>query len=61
MFMDLKNRVFKEYLNMFAIVFIDDILIQFKIKEDHEVHLRKTWTTLKNLANFLSVNFGMRG
>ena len=39
-FMDLMNRVFKPYLDMFAIVFIDDILIYSRNEEDHASHLR---------------------
>ncbi|GJW74825.1 putative reverse transcriptase domain-containing protein [Tanacetum coccineum] len=39
-FIDLMNRVCKPYLDKFVIVFIDDILIYSKTKEDHEVHLR---------------------
>ncbi|GKB39194.1 putative reverse transcriptase domain-containing protein [Tanacetum coccineum] len=38
-FMDLMNRVCKPYLDKFVIVFIDDIVIYSKTKEDHEVHL----------------------
>ncbi|GJX98643.1 putative reverse transcriptase domain-containing protein [Tanacetum coccineum] len=38
-FMDLMNRVCKPYLDKFVIVFIDDILIYSKSKEDHEEHL----------------------
>ncbi|GJR84189.1 putative reverse transcriptase domain-containing protein [Tanacetum coccineum] len=38
-FMDLMNRVCKPYLDKFVIVFIDDILIYSKSKEDHEKHL----------------------
>ncbi|KAM6556128.1 hypothetical protein CsatB_003147 [Cannabis sativa] len=41
-FMDLMNRVFKEYLDQFVIVFIDDILIYSKTEEEHEEHLRLT-------------------
>ena len=39
-FMDLMNRVFSDYLDKFVIVFIDDILIYSKSREEHERHLR---------------------
>ena len=39
-FMNLMNRVFKEFLDKFAIVFIDDILIYSQSKEEHREHLR---------------------
>ena len=32
-FMDLMNKVFKQYLDLFFIIFIDDILIYSKCKE----------------------------
>ena len=41
-FMDLMNRVFKEHLDKFVIVFIDDILIYSRNREEHEEHLRTT-------------------
>ncbi|GKD33761.1 putative reverse transcriptase domain-containing protein, partial [Tanacetum coccineum] len=46
-FMDLMNRVCKSYLEKFFIVFIDDILIYLKFKEDHEVHLKLVLELLK--------------
>ena len=38
-FMDLMNIVFKQYLDLFVIVFIDDILIYCRNEEEHASHL----------------------
>nr|GFA37638.1 reverse transcriptase [Tanacetum cinerariifolium] len=46
-FMDLMNRVFNEFLDKFIIVFIDDILVFSKSKEEHEDHLRTVLQTLR--------------
>nr|GEY03623.1 hypothetical protein [Tanacetum cinerariifolium]GEY81461.1 hypothetical protein [Tanacetum cinerariifolium] len=46
-FMDLMNRIFHEYLDKFVIVFIDDILVYSKTKEEHEEHLRIVLGTLR--------------
>ena len=46
-FMELMNRVFKEFLDTLVIVFIDDILVYSKSKADHEEHLRKVLTILR--------------
>ncbi|TYK11149.1 ty3-gypsy retrotransposon protein [Cucumis melo var. makuwa] len=40
-FMDLMNRVFRDFLDTFVIVFIDDILIYSKTEVEHEEHLPK--------------------
>nr|GFB14995.1 putative reverse transcriptase domain-containing protein [Tanacetum cinerariifolium] len=45
--MDLMNRVCKPYLDKFMIVFIDDILIYSKNKEEHEQHLELVLELLK--------------
>ncbi|GJV22612.1 putative nucleotidyltransferase, ribonuclease H [Tanacetum coccineum] len=47
-FMDMMNRVCKPYLDKFVILFIDDILIYSKTKEDHEVHLGLVLELLRN-------------
>ena len=39
-FMDLMNRVFRPYLDKFVVVFIDDILVYSRSKEEHAEHLR---------------------
>ena len=39
-FMSLLNEIFKPYLDLFVIVFIDDILVYSKSKKEHEEHLR---------------------
>nr|GEY19990.1 putative reverse transcriptase domain-containing protein [Tanacetum cinerariifolium] len=46
-FMDLINRVCKPYLDKFVIVFISDILIYSRNKEEHEEHLKKIMELLK--------------
>ncbi|GJV42375.1 putative reverse transcriptase domain-containing protein [Tanacetum coccineum] len=46
-FMDLVNRVCKPYLDKFVIVFIDDILIYSKSKQEHEEHLKLILELLK--------------
>nr|GEW15184.1 putative reverse transcriptase domain-containing protein [Tanacetum cinerariifolium] len=46
-FMDLMNIVCRLYIDKFVIVFIDDILIYSKSKEEHEVHLKLILELLK--------------
>ncbi|TYK03208.1 reverse transcriptase [Cucumis melo var. makuwa] len=58
MFMDLMNIVFKDFLDTFVIVFIDDILLYSKKEAEHEEHLCMVLETLRTnklcakLSNF---------
>ncbi|KAL0447839.1 UNVERIFIED_CONTAM: Transposon Ty3-G Gag-Pol polyprotein [Sesamum latifolium] len=46
-FMALMNRTFQEYLDRFVIIFIDDILVYSKNREEHEQHLKIVLQILK--------------
>ena len=46
-FMDLMNRVFRPYVDQFVVVFIDDILVYSKDRENHYTHLRVVLETLR--------------
>ena len=46
-FVDLMSRVFREFLNKFVVVFVDDILIFSKNEEEHALHLREVMDTLR--------------
>nr|GEV20424.1 hypothetical protein [Tanacetum cinerariifolium] len=46
-FIDLMNQVCKTYLDKFMIIFIDDILIYFKNKKEHEGYLKLVLRLLK--------------
>jgi hypothetical protein len=46
-FMYLMNKVFKEFLDKFVVVFIDDILVFSKTEEEHAEHLRLVFQKLK--------------
>ena len=59
-FVDLMSRVFREYLNKFVVVFIDDIVIFSKSEEEHALHLREVLETLQAhslKAKFSKCNF----
>ena len=37
-FMDLMNRIFHHYLDLFVVVYIDDILVYSESKDEHAEH-----------------------
>ena len=47
-FMYLMNKVFKQYLDLFVIFFIDEILIYSRSEEEHASHLRVVVQTIKD-------------
>ncbi|KAH0705979.1 hypothetical protein KY285_010511 [Solanum tuberosum] len=51
-FMDLMNKVFRKYLDMFGIVLIDDILIYSRSANKHVDHLRIVLQVLKDQQPF---------
>ena len=46
-FMDLMNRVFRPYVDQFVVVFIDNILVYSKDRENHDPHLRVVLESLR--------------
>jgi len=46
-FMTLMNNIFHDYLDKFVIVYLDDILIYSKTKEEHLQHVRTILETLR--------------
>jgi hypothetical protein len=47
-FMCLMNSVLNKYLDKFILVFVDDILVYSKTKEEHEEHLRLVLQVLRD-------------
>ena len=46
-FMDMMNRIYRPYLDHFVVVFVDDILIYSKSREEHSHHLHMALQTLR--------------
>jgi len=46
-FMDYMNRIFIPFLDKFVVVFIDDILIYSRTREEHAEHLRLVLSVLR--------------
>jgi hypothetical protein len=62
-FMNLMNKVFMKFLDNFVVVFIDDILVYSKTKEEHAEHLRLVLGTLREhqlYAKFSKCEFWLK-
>ena len=46
-FMNLMNTIFREFLGVFILVFMDDILVFSKNEEEHKEHLEKVFDVLR--------------
>ena len=54
--MDYMNRIFHDYLDQFVVVFIDDILVYSRNKEEHEKHLRIVLQILRDRKLFAKLS-----
>ena len=43
------NNVLREYLNMFVIIYLDNILVYLKNKKNHKKHVKQILNTLKKV------------
>lgn len=62
-FVDLMNRVFRDQLNKFVLVFVDDILVYSRTEDEHKIHLRIVLEILRDhklKAKILKCHFWRR-
>lgn len=50
------NRIFRPYLDQFVVVFVGDILIYSKSKNEHEKHLRTSLQLLRDHKLYAKFN-----
>ena len=55
-FMDLMNRIFQSHVDQFFVVFVDDILMYSKDRENHDTHLRVVLETLRKEQLFAKLS-----
>ena len=55
-FMRLMNEVLKEYARKFVIVYLDDILVFSRSKEEHMEHLKLVLKTLRKEKLLINLN-----
>ena len=51
------NNVLKEHLNMFVVVYLDDILVYLKNKSEHKQQIRQVLTALKKADLRINVKY----
>ena len=49
MFYTYINNVLRKHLNVFVIIYLDNILIYFKNKKDHKKHVKQILNALKKV------------
>lgn len=54
-FISLVNEVYKLFLDLFVILFSDDIVVYSKSKKEHESHLRMLWGCLRRINYMLII------
>ncbi|CAL9075153.1 unnamed protein product [Musa textilis] len=62
-FMELMNRIFQPLLDICVIIFIDDILVYSRSKQEHEEHLRNVLSILREkklYAKFSKCEFWLK-
>ena len=55
-FIALMNKIFAPYLDQFTIVFIDDILVYLKSREEHALHVRTSLQLLRDNQLYAKLN-----
>ena len=49
-FQHMMNDIFREYLDHFVVIYLDDLLIFSKNQEEHDIHVRKVLTKLREVG-----------
>ena len=54
-FQHMANDIFRDFLDKFTIVYLDDILIYSKTQKDHERHVLKSYIDWGNMGSMPSL------
>jgi len=55
-FIDYMNQIFRPFLDKFVVVFIDDILIYYRTREEHAKHLRTVLNILREKQLYVKLS-----